>query len=435
LKRFLIVVIFAYQFMIRPSANAEEFQHLTLQQAWAMALRNHPQIQSEELRARAAQQDVTIARSNYLPQISGDAVRSFADNGTRIAAGDGINNPLIVDRGSYGLTVSQLITDFGRTASRLEAAKAGAAAEAARSEDTRELVLLEVARVYYNVLSAQALLRVADSAVGVRSDLLDKVSALRDAGLRSNLDVSFARRDANEAQQFQLQAQSAVANAMAALAEALGDSAPRKFLLEEPLTLPLPPPTRFDDLLRAASDQNPELQALKAEAQAAQSAYKAERASNYPTVSAVGYAGETPIREAGTIGANYAAAGITLNVPIFTGGRLTAESQKAELDAEAAQRDLEEKQNEIARDLRISLDDVQTAYTNIAAAKQVFTSAHAALELAQTSYEAGRSSIIELTEAQLEETRAAIGDSNAIYDYLIQRAVLDYKIGDLSPTP
>jgi outer membrane protein len=432
MKRFFIA-FFVAGHLAAVNAATDETQQLTLRQAWTIALQNHPQIQSGELKARAAEEDITIARSNYFPQISGDAVRAVASDGTRLAAAGGINNPLIIDRGSYGVSVNQLITDFGRTASRLEAAKAGAEAQSARTEDTRELVLFEVTRAYYNVLRAQALLQVADSTLAARNELLDKVTSLREAGIKSDLDVSFARRDADETEQLRLQAQNGVTDAMATLSQTLGYGEQKEFALEK--TIPTIPPTQFGDLLRAALGQNPELLALKADADAAQRNYEAERAANYPTVNAVAYSGATPIREAGTIDSNYSAAGITVDIPIFTGGRLSAASRRAELRAEAAQRDLEEKRNEIMRDLRISWDGTQTAYKNIAVEKQVLTSASKALELIQASYDLGRSSIVDLTQAQLEETRVEIDNSNAIYDYLIQRALLDYKVGDLSPTP
>jgi len=434
MKRFFVALLAAGQ-LAAPAANAatNEPQHLTLREAWTIALQNHPQIQSSELKARAAEQDITIARSNYFPQISGDAVRAFASDGTRLASTGGINNPLIVDRGSYGVSVNQLITDFGRTASRVGAAKAGAEAQSAHAEDTRELVLFEVTRAYYNVLRAQALLHVADNTLAVRNQLLDKVTTLREVGIKSDLDVSFARRDVDEAEQLQLQAQNGATDAMATLSQALGYGEQKEFTLET--TAPPMPPAQFDDLLRTAFDQNPELLALKADVDAAQLSYKAERAANYPTVNAVGYTGATPIRETGTIDSNYAAAGITIDIPIFTGGRLNAAARGAGLRAEAAQRDFEEKRNEVTRDLRISWDGTQTAYKNIAVAKQVLASASKALELTQASYDLGRSSIIDLAQAQLEETRAEIDSSNAMYDYLIQHALLDYKVGDLSPTP
>ncbi len=378
MKRFFIALFTASQLLaLAVYAAADEPQHLTLRQAWTIALQNHPQIQSGELKTRAAEQDVTIARSNYFPQISGDATRAYASDGTRLAATGGINNPLIIDRGSYGVSVNQLITDFGRTASRVGAAKANAEAQSAHTEDTRELVLFEVTRAYYNVLRAQALLQVADSTLAVRNQLLDKVTALRDVGIKSDLDVSFARRDVDEAEQLQLLSQNGVTDALATLSQALGYGEQKEFTLEK--TPPPMPPAQFDDLLRTALDQNPELLALKADVDAAQLSYKAERAANYPTVNAVGYTGATPIRDGQTIDANYAAAGITIDIPIFTGGRLDAAARGAELRAEAAQRDFEERRNEITRDLRISWDGTQTAYKNIAVAKQVLDSASKAL--------------------------------------------------------
>jgi len=85
----------------------------------------------------------------------------------------------------------------------------------------------------------------------------------------------------------------------------------------------------------------------------------------------------------------------------------------------------------LQRDVRIAFDNVQTAYKNIEVTRQLLKSTHESLQLTQTRYQLGRSSIVDLNEAQLADTQAAITEANADYEYLIQRAVLDYKVGNI----
>src|SRR5262249_50370616 len=89
-------------------------QQLTLHDAEQIALQNHPQIQAAQNLAQAPQARVTQAKSAYYPLVHGSATGSYAENDTRIGAG-GLSSPRVFDRYGNGLTVNQLITDFGRT--------------------------------------------------------------------------------------------------------------------------------------------------------------------------------------------------------------------------------------------------------------------------------------------------------------------------------
>src|SRR5262249_32228442 len=153
------------------------------------ALHNHPRISAAELRALAAHQVVREARSGFFPTISGSvvAVGTAGDN-TRLAAIGGPKNPSIFDRNAEGLTLTQLITDFGRTANLTGSAKLRAAAEEKNTQATREQVLLEVDAAFYAALEAQSVAKVADQTVATRKSFLDQVTALASNQLRSDLD-------------------------------------------------------------------------------------------------------------------------------------------------------------------------------------------------------------------------------------------------------
>ncbi|MES1980871.1 MAG: TolC family protein [Pseudomonadota bacterium] len=414
------------------AALASDDQRLTLAQAQQMALRNHPQIQSEDFRLRAAEQDVDLARSRYMPQVSGNIVRTFASEGTRIAATDAITNPTIIDRGAYGITVNQMITDFGRTEKRIEAIKANVDAYSALGTDTRQKILFNVTRAYYNTFRAQALEKVADDTLKARSDFLEQVSALRQAGRRSDLDVSIARQDIGNAQLLKLQARNEVDNAAAAFSQALGLKEEQNFVLSAPEAIP-PPPEAVDKIIARALDLNPLLQSLKARALAARKTADASASAYYPTLSAIGYAGEAPIDPGGLIKPRYAAAGINLSIPIFDGGAIVANSKSTGYLAESAAQDVIDKQNMLSRDIRRAWNNVQVLYSNIDVLKQLLENANNAFELTSTRYELGKSTIVDLARAQLEKTNAEISNTNIVYEYLIQREFLNYAAGYAVP--
>ena len=89
----------------------------------------------------------------------------------------------------------------------------------------------------------------------------------------------------------------------------------------------------------------------------------------------------------------------------------------------------------MARDVRVTWLDVQTAFQRLALTDQLVAEAADALDLAQQRYNLGLSSIVELTQAQLNETRARIEQATARYDYQDRSAVLKFQTGQLRGTP
>ena len=402
---------------------------LSLEDAQHIALEHHPEILSSGYRTEAAKQATEQARADYLPQVSGNAVGAFADDGTRLTATNGINNPSVDQRGSYGVSASQLITDFGRTGYKVDAALADADAKTARALSARDQVLFQVTRAYLNVLRAQKVVEVATATLKTRHALLEQVDSLRDAKMRSDLDVSYAQQNVSAANLLALQSRNDLDNEQAQLAQALGLNSHKPFVLED-ASVVAAPADDLESLLQKAKDQNPELRAMKAELSAAHKQTKAEEAANYPTISALGYAGENPIHDSTQLDSNYAAGGIVLSIPLYTGGRLSATEKRADYQARAIEQDMMDKENQLSRDVRQVWNNTQTAYRNIDVTAELYKTSAQALELTQARYELGKNSIVDLAQAQLNATQSAISAATARYDYLIQQALLNYTVGN-----
>src|SRR4051794_23260510 len=141
------------------AAAQQDTMHLTLAQAERLAVANHPAISSARSIAGAAGQEVNQAHSNLEPTITGVVTGVGADSGSRLAAG-GLNNPIVYNRIGSGLQLNQLITDFGRTQNLVASAKLRASAQDEATESVKADVLLNTDRAYFEVLRAQAVLRV-----------------------------------------------------------------------------------------------------------------------------------------------------------------------------------------------------------------------------------------------------------------------------------
>jgi outer membrane protein len=401
---------------------------LSLKDAEAMALRNHPLLQAATFDAEAANQVTREEKSAYYPRATGSLTGAGAMSNSRIAAG-GLNNPLILNRYSNGVEINQLITDFGHTTNLVASARLGAQAASKSAQQTAQDVLLGVNRAYFGVLRAEALLKVAEETVKARQVLADQVTALEKNKLKSMLDVSFAEVNLAQARLLLVQAQNDQKAADAELANALGLANPQAFdLAEEPM--PDAPPADPTDLIAQALQNRPDLSSARFSHDAAVRYARAERDLWMPTISAAGAAGLTPLSQA-QLADRYAAAGINVNIPIFNGFLYSARHQEANLRAQAADQGMRALADRIARDVRTAWLDAGTAYQRLAVTAQLLHQATLALDLAQGRYKLGLSSIVELSQAQLNLTQAQIADTSAKYDFQIQSAVLSYQVGQL----
>jgi outer membrane protein len=144
----------------------------------------------------------------------------------------------------------------------------------------------------------------------------------------------------------------------------------------------------------------------------------------------VGTAGLTPYRQ-DTLASRYAAAGFNVNIPIFNGRQFNALHAEATAEANAQQQYLRDLQDAIVRDVRKAWLNANSGYQRLALTDQLLNQANQALNLAQARYKLGLSSIIELSQSQLNETQAEIAQASAKYDYAAQLSALSYQIGAL----
>jgi outer membrane protein len=392
-------------------------------------MRNNPQVTASRLQALAAQQVVRETRSSYWPTATANLTAVDSQTNSRITAG-ALNNPIIFERTAGGASVSQLITDFGRTKNLVASASLSAKAEDQNALATREQVLLAVDQAFYGVLQAQAVLHVADETVANRQVVVDQVQALAKSALKSDLDLSFAQVNLAQAKLLLLDARNNEKGAQAALAALLGYVTPQEFdVVDEPATTG-GPPANLDELIQQAVNSRPKLQAINFQYQSAEKLKTAERDSLLPTISALGAVGGTPVRDY-HLSPWYGAVGVDMEIPVFNGFLFSARAKEAELRAQVVEQRLVDLRNTIARDVRTSWLNANNTYDRLDVTNQLLKQANLALDLAQTRYKLGLSSIVELSQAQLQQTQAEITQSQAGYEYRLSLAVLRYQTSGL----
>jgi len=413
-------------------AAAQTPPRLTLQQAEAMAIQNHPQIQAAQNEVGFAQQQVAINRAPYFPVLNGEVTGSQGNRGARIGAGV-LPASRLFNRFGQGIEISQLVTDSGRTPNLVASARFQEQATQQTLTATRYDVVLQVNRSYFDVLHAQALVKVAQQTVSARQLLDDQVTELARNLLKSQLDVSFADVNVSEAKLLLLRAQETVESALAELGRALGSDQPANYQLVEE-QLPPSPPAKPDDLVAQAIANRPELASLRASRDAAYKFFAAERDLSRPTVTVAAVGGFLPLiinPTSSPIPAEYEGIGANVSIPVFNGHLFSARREGARQRALEADQRLRDEQERLARDVRVAWSSAITAFQRIDVTAQFLRQAALALDLAQGRYSLGLSSIVELTQAQLNLTTAEIENLGAKYDYENQYSLLQYTIGNL----
>jgi outer membrane protein len=412
-----------------PSSPSSNTVRLSVKDAEALALKNNPTISVARLNALASEQVTREVRSSFWPQAYANLTAVDAENNSRITAG-GLNNPIVYTRAAGGATVTQLITDFGHTTNLVASARLQARAEAQNAAATKQDVLLAVDQAFYNALQTRAVLQVAEQTVASRQLLSDQVSALTKSKLKSDLDLSFANVNLAQAKLLYLDALNSDKASAAALSAILGYPTLESFELVNDTEALAPPPADVDSLIADAFAKRPEILALEFQSESAEKLHKADHDQLYPTISALGAFGDSPVRDDRIYG-SYAAAGVNVEIPVFNGFLYSAKSHEADLRAQAARNQLVDLRNRISRDVRTSWLAASTAFDRVEVSEQLLAQANQALDLAQTRYKLGLSSIVELSQAQLQQTQAEIGSAQAGYQYRLALSILRYQTSGL----
>lgn len=415
-----------------PTALAGEPRgpRLTLAEAERLGLQHNPTISVAHLLQLAQGQVTREVRAGDLPIVNGNLTAVDAHDGSRITGAGTLNSPRILDKAAAGLSVTQLITDFGRTHNLIRNAQSNAKAQMDTERATVEDITLAVDQAFYNALTAQQVLKVAQQTVATRQATGQQIGALTRQKLRSTLDLSLADVQVSQAQLLVLDAESAEASAMASLNALLGSEADDQYdLVDDTTPNPEPAPVNAEDMVQLAFRSRPDLAALNDRWLAAKQFASAEHDLKRPTISAMGMGGGTPVRDDLIESSWYGGVGANVSIPVFNGFEFTARAREADLRAKAASEQVRNLREGIARDVRTAVLNAQTAFQRIGVSKQLLDQANTALELAQARYNVGLSGIVDLTQAQLAQTQAEIGYTNARYAYQTALAMVRYQTG------
>lgn len=411
-----------------PSSPTTNPPVLTLPDAEARALRNQPRLLAQQFRTQAANKRITEYRSGFFPQTFGNLTAVDANGDTAVAAG-ALTTSSISTRAAGGASLVQMITDFGHTSNLVQSARLDAKAAGQDEASVRQTVLMNVQEAYFAAQAAESVRKTAQAVLDYRSLTLRQLTALAQSQLRSTLDVQFAQVIVSEAELAVVRAEGNVQKAQAQLAASMGEEGTSHYALADE-SLPPSPDAEPSGYIKQAIAERPDLKALRLHSESVNHEARAEMDRNFPSVAALASGGEVPIHDS-TIHRDYGAVGININVPIFTGGLYTSRAAEAQLEAKAADNDASLREIEIVRDVRMAWADARYAYLQLDVTQRLVDQANVAIRLAQARYDAGLGSIVELNQAELNQTSALITAASARFDYLRSMSAFQFALGDL----
>jgi len=411
------------------SAVSGQRQRLTRSEAEKLAVANNPRVSVARLLALAQHQTVRETRSAQLPQATASITAEDAEDASRISSGT-LTASRLFEHAGAGVGVTQLITNFGRTSNLVASSKLQEKAQNANALASVEDIVLTADHAFFSALQAEALLKVAQQNVSTRQTTEAQVSGLTKNKLKSTLDLSFSEVNLSQAKLLLLDAQNNVDMTMAELDAVLGHDHQVMYELVDSDEALQAPPTDPEQLLQLAFQQRPDLQALTYSQQAAVKFSHAQRDQMLPSISAAGTVGSVPIRPAAYYLTNWwGGVGVNMDIPVFNGFLYSAQSKEASIRAQAASEQSRDLRDRIARDVRTAWLAANTAYQRVSVSAELLREANLALQLAQTRYQLGISSIVELSQAQFQQTDAEIGNTDAQYQYRLALATLNYQTG------
>jgi outer membrane protein len=420
---------------IRPFPTPEETKGkvLTMEDAVKIALDNQPLILARIGDYQAQLQNIAIAFSPQLPQISGQTNGFWNQSAVSTVNPAGQQVPLSLQRNvtttsrflttTATVTAQQLLWDFGKTLAATDAARAGAKSSAENVEIQKQETVRLVKEAYYGLALSNRLVQVSQAQLDRALVNLRSAKGFFDVGTQPKSAVTRAEVDVSTAQLSIIQAVNNVNIFRLTINQLMGIPVNTPTEIEDNLAYqPVQYETR--NLLNEAFARRPEYRQIKAQYEQADFTVKQQFRNFFPNVVAQGTYGSTR-----TDMNEIYSYGLQLNWTIFDGANKIALYKQAQAQRDAALARIRDTELTIWQQVERAFVTVQQAAEAIGAAQKGVESADENFRLSQGRFDAGVANIIELSDAQLSLTTAQSNVAQALAAYWIAIAQLERFLG------
>ncbi|HEX9050143.1 MAG TPA: TolC family protein, partial [Anaeromyxobacter sp.] len=413
---------------------AQPARVLTLEEALRTAREHQPQLRQARAGAAAASARADEARAPMLPQLS--ATGTYERTTANVAPRPGFttfgirrpNSSSTTDYWSTGVTLNQVLFDFGQSFERWRAARAAATSQDENETAVAHQAELGVRLAYFTARAARDLVGVARDQVANMQAHLDQTDAFVRAGTHPAIDLALARTNRANAEVQLVNAENGALTAKAQLDQAMGVDALADYEVgDDGLAAVDGEDQPLEPLLAEALQHRPDVASLAAQVRASELTVRAVRGGYGPSVGLfTGFttAGETPASSVPNWNA-----GVSLTWNIFQGGLTRAQVREADANAEAARAQLDVLRNQVRVDVEQARLAVRAAKGALAAATTALESAREQLRLAERRYETGVGNAVELGDSQVALATAAAQRVQSDFNLSASRAQLLRALG------
>jgi outer membrane protein len=407
---------------------------LSLDQAVVLALKQNPTVQIAVLNAVESERDKDIAKAELLPQVNARIADEAQKINLRAQFGGKAPFPGFPQSlGPYqvfsaGPSVSAPIFDLTLWR-RYQAAQSGVSASRAGSLSTREQVILLIVSQYIGTNRAVANVQASQSRVELAQALYDQAADLQKEGVGTGIDTLRANVELQNEKQRLIVAAADRDRSLFALSRLLNLDPQQPIELTDSLSFFETAQPEAGAAIEQALQSRQEWKSLEAQDRAAEFQKKASQESRLPSLRFDGNYSYTGTSSNTTLPAyTYQA---SVNLPLFTGGRIRAEIAKADLEIRKLKEEKSDLRNQIALEVKTALLNLNSARNEVQVANLGMELSKQEVEQARDRFKAGVANNIEVIQAQDSLARANDNQIEALYRFNQARADLARATGQM----
>ena len=408
---------------------------LTLEQAVSLALKQNTTVQIAILTAAQSEQDKRVALSQLLPQANFNLQEQRQRTNLEAQFGGNIPAAFPFPRAVGPFNVFSTGVGFGGPLfdltlyHRLQAARATESASKADSLSTREQVILLVVSQYIGTLRAVADVQASQSRVDLAQALYDQAADLQKEGVGTGIDTLRANVELQNEKQRLIEAQADRERSLYALSRLLNLDPRQDVELGDSLSFFDTPQPETEASIDQALGTRQEWKSLESQVKSAELDKKASWESRLPSVRYSGNWAELGTTPSAVI-PTYTYAG-TVTVPLFTGGRIRAETVKAGLQIQKLHQQQADLRNSIGLDVKTALINLNSARNEVQVSNLGVQLAREEVDQARDRFKAGVANNIEVIQAQDSLARANDNQILALYRFNQARADYARAVGEM----
>jgi outer membrane protein len=402
---------------------------LTLKQAVQLALKQNPQRVIAQLLVSESDRNSQIARSALLPQANIEAqgyINQYNVQSIERAPKRGGLGPYQIVQA--GPAFSQTILDFPKIRA-YQIGREGTHQARADEQTTREIVVNAIVDQYLLILRALATRDAANSRVVLAQRLYEQAAELQKTGIGLNIDTVRANVELQNERQNLIDAETLTHTTKYGLAALLDLPRDQDLEVADQLDFYDLPMLEKQTLLDQALTARPEIHSLNSQQRIAKLTTDSAREQRLPQLDFSGfwfYQGSN--FNNGIPAYTYA---VSLEFPLFTGGRIRAEEARAKLEEQHVAEIRRQLEAQIVNEVKSALDELTAARNSVDVANLGLTLAQEEVAQAQRRFAAGVTTNVEVITAQDALSRANDNQIGALYQFNLSRASLARATGEV----